>query len=859
MLKISQKTKPNSAAIIIPMNVKLPQLYDGRLSLISNMSGYPSAVHVIGRLQRQIDLSSYDAMLRSIKKLRDLTKITADVIDSMEGVKVDKFQLNRVEIIAYVQNVTANINSFKPDVDDIDLIAHLITSYEANTGAWVLQGAMKDRDMHLEFKKIYSSVLTDNAGSDLPVYAPHEDDITTLGTLPQFASKVKKDKGNQSDDTVGMNDSLRSASTLYRLAAARITDHVYQLMMDRDVWYSFVSPRAKAEIASNLERSKSLKVFSLYLQSLLSYNQFFMLETFMKGYELVQSWITHFPPLEASTTHKLDSVVRPHDLLNARQDVNSLFSSFGENVDQTLAKQLVIFPEELVSSFGISKAIRRINDTVVKFAVNSDFKDAGDLDDKRYLPLLAGVAADNFNISHDLATVILTGKIVSGEIDKALADLVPALVRGSSKATIETLKGLGLSSKLPFQLPHALQWHVTKGVVKGLENGKLSLDSASPSFSWAYHEHIRKNFKFKMATDDQIALAYPHFVDRQVVDRDKASSYRELFGYQWRSLVPDTWQTGHTIYTESMLKSDPSVVRQLIESISGKNFEIAVREIGVDHLAKVWATYLSSFALLYVDGATIGRHTKGQGDKEQQVILVEGHGKPYGASYSALENKQRPITSPEDYIRVAEGIYIRILDRIPVVTDDLIIDPHFFLEHPSMYFASNSETIEVKQWVIDESLLHLCLIPVHQSAFVPKVMFTNKYAYITSELMMNMDIYFKPAVPETARETMPISLSKKDWPFDKYTYFLEYKTFGSYGVDKANIDIDNEEELVRDAVEKIEKTITNDHKEVSTTVEAAGHATASTIKQIETEVKEGQSKIAPLGDDDKPADLSGGK
>lgn len=857
MLKISQKTQPSSAAVIIPLKGKLSQLYDARVSLISNMNGYPSAIHVIGRLQRQLDTSNYKNLLISIKKIRDLVKITADVIDSMEGVKVDKFQINRTEIAAYVENVTANLNSFKPSPEDVDLISHLITSYEANTGAWLLQGSEKTNDLHLNFKGLYETVLKSDDGYDLPVYAPHLDEITSLGTLPQFASKVKK--AGSKEGVLSKDTSADSAQTLYKLAATRIIDHVYQLLMDREIWYSFVSPRAKAEIASNLERSKSLKVFSLYLQSLLSYNQFFMLETFMKGYELVQDWITYFPPLEASTTHRLDNIVRPHDILNAKDDVDHLFRSFSGSGTQTLAKKLIIFPNELVSSFGITDAIRRINDASIAFSIAADFKDAGDLDDKKYMPLLSGVATADFNISHDLAKVILIGKMVSGEIDKALADLVPALVRGSSKSTIETLKGLSLKAKLAFVIPHALQWHVTRGVHKCIEGGKLTLDSAAPQFSWAYHEHIRKNFKLKMATDDQIVKSYPLFQDTQIIDRDKAAEYRELIGYNWKSLVPDHWQEGASIYTEAMLKSDPSVARLLIETLSGKNFEIAIRELGVEHLRKIWATYLSSFALLYIDDTITNSKKRNAGDPYQLPILIEGHGKPYGTNYNSLANKQKAITQESDFVTLAEGVYLRILNVIPVVVDDLSIDAHFFAEHPTMYFASNSQTIEVKQWVLDESLLNLCLVPVSQVPQVPPTMFTNKYAYLTAELFMNMDLYFKPAIAEEAREVIDVHLTVKDWPYDKSGYFLKYKTFGSYGADISNIEVAEETELVADAINKIEKAIDKDYKEVTVSVEKAGSTTEMVNKNVIKEVEDAKSKITPLGDDEKPADLSGTK
>lgn len=614
-------------------------------------------------------------------------------------------------------------------------------------------------------------------------------------------------------------------------------------MMDKEIWYSFVSPRAKAELAGNLERSKSLKTFALYLQNLLSYNQYFMLEMFLKSYDLVQEWITHFPPLEAATLYKLDNIVRPHDVLNARGDVATLIGSFTDDAKQNIADKLVVFPSELLGSMGIKKVVEKLEAESSKYAINAPIGSLKDLDRPGYLPLLSGVAAANFDVAYDLTKVLLVNKRVSGEIDDALAGLVPSLVRGSAKANVENLKALQLSAKLDFVIPRSLEYSITKGVEKSIEGGKLSLDSAAPQFSWEYHEFLRKRTSFSVTTDSLIANTYEHFNAAQIVDRDRAKAYRDMIGYHWKSLVPSSWASGHTVYTKDSLSSSPEQVRQLIEILTMKNFDIAIRELQVPHLQKIWATYLSSFCLLYINQdememgvSSIDSSSEGSGFSIP--VLIEGYGRPYGATYLELLNKQnaQPAKS-EDFIVMANGIYLYILDSIPVVTDDLAIEKHFFQEQASMYFSANSGKQNVKEWVVDDSLLQLALFPVTEVTSVPSISFTSKFAYLTKGVFLNMELYYKPTSPDAAREVSSIKTTKKEWPFDRHQYFLEYITFGNYGVDRISVDNAEENGLIVKTVEKIEATIKKDNQEAVDSSESAGSATKNTVANVKVEIE----------------------
>lgn len=851
MQKINLKTKPSSGAVIVPLALKLPSMYNNRTAMISHMSGYPTAMYVIGRLQRMIDLSSYNNMMLSLMKVRDISRVTGEVIDTMEGLKVDRYQLNRNDIMTYVAAVTDTMKTYKPSPEDLDLIAHLITSFESNMGSWMLQGGDNEDNLHLKFRGIYQEVLISDKGLGLAAYAPHDDTITTIGELPQFKLTAQEKKANAD----GTNpDRIKDALVLYKFAATRIVDHVYHLLMDKDIWYKFISPRFKAEVATNLERGKSLKTFALYIQNLMSYNQFFMLETFLYSYDLVQKWITYFPPLEAHTMYRLDNVIRPHDLLNAKHDVEELLGSFVSPKGQNLAGTLIVFPSEMLSSVGMKKSVAQLNEASIKYSTIDPMTDIKNLDRPIYLPLLSGAAAGNFDVAYDITNTLLLGKKVSEEIDQALYGLTPSLIRGSSAATVTALKDLGIKAKLSFSIPHALEYSIEKGVDKGIEGGKLMLDSAAPQFSWRYHDFIRKNVMFTTITDDQIANKYEGFGVSQVIDRDRASAYRSMLDAQFNSLVPSSWGTGTLVYTAATLKSGKEQVRQLIETLTNKNFEIATRELALPHIRKIWATYFSSFALLYVDDAVVNSFEAMPGAWKTPA-LVEGHGRPYGVSYTNLASRQTPVTKEEDFVKISNGIYLRILNKIPVVTDDLSVDKQFYQEHSSMYFAANSTNQDVEEFVMDSAMLNFALFPVIENTSVPPLVFTSKHAYLTKGLYLNIEMFYRPTAADPAREVTSIGLVHKEWAFERHRYFLEYITFPNYAERTMGLDATMEDDtLVKHAVEKIEKVMTADNKEAAKSVDEAGVASKNAMSKVGEQMNK-LSKGHEVADD-RPAFLN---
>ena len=846
MLKINQKTKPKNAAVVIALKDKLPMMYTSRLAIISKMQGYPVALHVIGRLQRMIDTSSYENLLVSLMKLKEVVRVTADVIDTMEGIRTDKYQLNRTDIAAYVTAVTDSIKTFAPTPEDIDLISHLIIAFEANPAAWMLQTTMSEDNLHLQFKSMYQRVLMDADDGEIPIYLPHTDKIGTLQDMPAFKEVGKI------DDKADTADKLSNAATLHRYSAVRIIDHVYSLLMDKDAWYRFIAPRSKAEVGANLERSKTLKVFALYIQNLLSYNQFFMLESFLKGYDAVQKWITHFPPLETSTINKLDNILREHDLLHAREDVNQLWSSFGTTDSDALSPDLVVFPTELLASMGLRTAVAKMESEATMYTAIEPLSELKGLDRPIYLPLFSGVAAANFDVAYDVVNTLLIGKKVSHEVENALASLTPSLVRGASKSTIADFSALGITMNIPFNIPTSLSYSIVKGVSKGLENAKLALDSAAPQFSTDYHEFIRKELTFTTITDDVVPLRYKKFSQAFVFDFDKAQRLRGLLDTDFRSLVPSFLAEGSTIYNKRSLKNDKYKVRTMIEELSHKNFEIFIREMGLPHLRQLWATYFSSFALLYVSSNEATNTGKKAAFNLDVLRLISGHGKPYGVTYSELAARQAQLT-PEnvdtELIELGQGIFLKILDKIPAPSNQLLIDPSFHQGQPAMYFPASSEDIDVKDFVASQGLLNFSLFPIIETRTVPSLVYTSKFAYLTKGVFLNVEPFYRPTTADPAREVMHIPVRKMEWPFERHAFWLEYITFGSY-ISAPGLNSTDESDALKiaDVITDIESKMKSDNKEQAEAVASSGSAIQNGIKTAANQLASIASSVKPTGE-----------
>lgn len=859
MKRLTRNAHVNRAAVIASLDSKRPQLFSARLAIISRMSGYPYPLHSIGRLQKTIKLDSFQSLLSSLKQAGNIAHATAEVIESMDGTKVDKYQMDRTEIVAYVTNITEATNTYEFSENEIDLIAHLVTSFEANPSAWMLKGGDGEDDLHSQILNLYREVLDKAEGSNLPVFNSHDNKICKFIDLPQNRERTKKKgkakakKEADGADTIEADDVINTEIVLYRYASVRVIDHVYQLLLDKDAWYHFVSPRVKADVTNNLERAKSLRLFSVYCHNLLVYYQFFAIESFLKAYDLVQKWVMHFPPLDAQTTQDLEGLIRKYDMLNAQRDVDSLLDSFSSSGEVDLGA--LVFPSEFIANYGLANTVKSISDKAGDFSLVGDLSNLGDLDQPKYLPLITGVSASALDITYQVSEVVLIGKIVSEEVRKTVAVLLPSLTGSASENTVDRFKSLNVSASLPFKIPHATSWQVDAGVEKGISGGVLKLDSASPLFSSEYHSFVREKLRFKLITDRLVSSMYSGFTSPQLIDSDKAAHLRSIMNYQWRTMAPDFMVAGDRYYTQASIAATSSDIKSLIESLSGLNYETVIIEMSLPHIRAVWATYFSGFALLYVDRNLANSVTLLDTNTQLAVSdagsydLVQGHGKPWGTEYSSLEQLQGTLTDETKLIHLGRGMYLRLLTKVPLITDDLRRNELFYSQEAVSYFSSNSKFAEVSRWVFTEGLFNFALFPMPRTHFVPDVKFTPKYAYVTQALFISTELFYKPSAPDKAREVYDLAYTETEWKDEKRQYFLTYRHFGPYMKPAASVQVDEIDDTVTEAVKKIEQSIKADEQQQSESTTGAGHKAAHVANEIATDVDEAVKKSGKVIDE----------
>lgn len=120
MQKLSQNRLPGHVGAFVNLGQILDLAITQRATFAMNKSGYPVASHAVARMQQQLDLTSIKTLLEGILKLRNLCRFAANVLDTIPLAKVDKFQLVRTELIAYIGENAAshgvsNLNETEKD------------------------------------------------------------------------------------------------------------------------------------------------------------------------------------------------------------------------------------------------------------------------------------------------------------------------------------------------------------------------------------------------------------------------------------------------------------------------------------------------------------------------------------------------------------------------------------------------------------------------------------------------------------------------------------------------------------------------------------------------------------------------
>lgn len=836
MKKFTTKTLRTGLGAFAPLSSSLPALLTNRLVVCSQMDGAPVANYIIGTLQRVIQLNSFPALLESLRRMRDLAYVASEVVLSVEGIRADKYAIIKDEVTRYVDEVIGLTKHTSVLSSDKDFIARLIIAFEANPTAWTLYSADAEKNLHVQMSKLYTFVLSDSTPATMPVYR-HDNSIAVLASSPRFA-KAKKPPANSSPEQIAawennyqvlLNDSL----TIHRLAAVKMLDHVYSLLMEKDLWYAWVSPRYDAKgTASNIERGKTLQSLALYMQGLLSYTSHFQFEGFLYMHDITKLWLQETPSLGTKTTERI-ALIRKHDYLGAEADVREYMSSFSASGSSPTAANFTIVPSELGDQFGLRKSMEDIKALKNTYTYRDALSQLSDLDQARYLPLISSVTVKEMDIHRTVAKLVLQGALVESEVNAVMDVLLDSIGRNTAEDTIARLKALNLRSPLYFKGLIPGYTEVTTSLVKEVKSGVLKLDGAAPDYSLAFNQYVKKNLIMKVFTSDSVTQ-YENFNLRQIINQDKRAKLADLFDCTFSSLLPSQYGSSSLRYKTSELATESNALENVIEALTGSRFELAVIQLRVKRLRKLWATVFSSFAIMYVNDSLINRDIFSPSDTDDSTVdllkPVEGWGMPYGTSYTNLASKQSPLKDLNQLVKLLPGVYMKIHNTLPVVGSTLAKLNNYYSNESDVYFQANGATEAVEEWVVTPGFWNFTLFPNKSTTEVPVILFSDKFAYLNSDVFIHTDRSFEAPSTFKARQSSNVAVNQRNWPWDLAQPGLKYIVFGQYSsFESASIQDEIPESEMTKIQEKIDAKIKEDLKE-----EAASEQTVTnTLKSAE--------------------------
>lgn len=825
MQRLLNKALPPKLGAFVTLSDIMHQSITARGAHLVNLSGYPVASHVVARIISQLDLTDMEKLLNSIKHVRDMSRLAADILNIIPLAKIDRQQLIRTELMSYIQQNAPAYGFGTLGTNDIDFVAYLITSSETPDTAWILDLPAADNRI-IAFWELYQTLRTaqpvvvsapgspptnPNAASAM-MYSEDYNGSIIPATSSQRAKRLIKDTeariANQPGEAKRLLEELGTqltyVDTVAMMANLRIVDHVFGLLMNIDVWRTFISPRKESTSAQNAERAQSLKLFSSYLHSILIYPQIFSVELFRGSYERLEQWIASFPAVPAHILATYQDVVTKHDVLNAGQDARMLLGLLETSNDPVHNVAITGIPIEVTDIFGFADIRANVIAAASKATMPIMLKNVAALDKPEYDYVLYSNPVDTFNITHELSEAILVRDTVTQQLRFAASGVVPGITRFYSEQLLTRLKALnmavpyGWSQNIAFSDPVT---HTTASTTKG---GKMKLHPRAVRTSYDYQHYLRRDQLYKIFNGNAVRLAQNSaFIPKSIENVDVADHLRGILKYEWKTLAPANTHLADKIYNVDYLTAmagrttpsgNPAInepLKQLLETLTGMSFELIRISMRNPLNAQIWATYMSSWALVYSTPATtvINASTT---NLSAVVSLVPGYGYPYGVTYQQLESMQGGFDAKQ-FIKINDTTYLRMLTKLPARTTDLRVATDtdaFYYDHPYYYFAGDTDPASaevVTDWVIHDSMWNFGLCPILGATSKPVAFLDKRYAYTNDSIWLQTNLNYALAGESDADFTFSIPVAERSWSIDRFNKFAEYKTFGSYGKAESSV------------------------------------------------------------------------
>lgn len=844
MKQLSSTALPPKLTTVLSINSLLQGTILERELILSRMSGYPVPAHIAGRVFARIDLSSVAALKESLLTLRNHFLLASDILATIPLAKIDRYQLVRTELVAYVTAAAAQFGKGSLTPDEADFITHLITSSESSLSSWYLDfPANRKTNRITKFFDLYKSIsavtgtvsLGKNGktvslvstGGALPfVYDPQSDSIVDWNKSNRAMSWHKRIAADSDPEEKAMHISAYESSLAYeKFCDIRLVDHTFQMLNNPALWDTFITMRDRVDAAQNNERARGLKLFSSYIHSLLLYPEFFHIAMFKATYDKLEKWFVQFPTLEAAIVADYETVVKGNDILNVHKDVADIYDKIHHSVEEETGVEIMGFFSEAVSIFNFNAALANAKKAAGSTSLPLTITNLVELGDPQYNVLLFNQPIAKVDLINDVTRSLLIQNATQAFLRHAVSSVLPYVQRYFAGDIPTRLAGLSLDPGMGWGAHIPVTTSPKNAVDRRITKNTVTVRGLAPWSNYDLGFLYRTKFLYKIDRSSSLVAQASASVPNFRIDEYKANIIQSQLKMPWQSLYPSWMIPGSAIFNSDTFNSDRMNIGPVLEAISGQNWEYIVRTIHTPYVREMWATYLSSWALLYTtsgEGATLTRS------------LVPGKGRPYGDTYASLEARQTSINNYIDIIAIdSNGVpqiraSIRLLDTIPMPSDTLSIADDMYMNIPYYYYPSNTRTAPVRSELYKEinlnakpkrkkeaegtSLTHasqrgkLVLAPplmqfainpasdvtsMPESSTIeaggdmidgrPAIFLDRVYAYLNDRLYFNVDMTSQPGLVTEAKYQLPINVSIHDWKFDTQNPFVTHNTVGSYG------------------------------------------------------------------------------
>lgn len=795
---------PKKLTSFTSIETTIKSAVDYRLRNLSSFEGYLVPAHVIARMQSLLKLDSITGLKSGIKQLRDICELASEIIHTIPSVQTFRYQLSRTEITLYVQQNKQFYGFANLTDTDVDLVSYLITSSEVFDVSWALAFPEdKDENKICQIHRLYQAIdkranaitglrvettidPTTKTVSDVKtasahvenvghLYEPIGDRIMPIHELPALQQLIsafigKSLKTEDLEKQIGAI--LQREENYLRVADIRLVDHISCLLFNPEIWNDFVPPRVvKQDVGENETRAKGLKLFAAYLHSLLVMPYLMRIELFKSGYERAENWLGNFPTLSSTIEKDYEQYVRAYDVLGVKEDVDGIYAAYHESSDPNLSSEIYTLFKEYTDIFQMSSALSKAQQASIKLNT-SVIKDMANLKDKIY---------DSVMLSHPVAEFDLPTNVISSlfgqahykeEMKKAFQSIIPLISRFMSDKILGELRAKNYRVPFPIHASIPVTYTTSKANAARIENGVYHNNRLAPVYSYDFEFALRTELLYTISSASKLINDNPA---QLLFHRDRASKLRDLMQRDWMSLYPSSVIMGSEIIDpKSFVRSikvkmtTDITTRQLIERISGTHYELVARSLHSAHQKVLWATVLSSFAVLYEKKVDLDSKT--MDITLSKLSVVEGEGQPYGMTYSGLAALQAHKDS--DLIRFTDDFWIGIHSDVPVPSHTISIG-QFALGRPYYYYVANKAKIKLKYLCFDKSLLQLASQAYTPPAFDSFALYDKLYGYTNNNMVFIQNLGEHLVPDDTAKYSSSIKVKIQDWKGDKFSPLYE--------------------------------------------------------------------------------------